>query len=457
MIRIKKLITLFSSCLLLMAWFTSCGKDRSGEYYALIATQNWIYETMQEKYLFYEDLPSEDQINFFNRPQKFVASIVSERDQKNGYAFSHADSIFPSQRSLDNPLPSFGIESALIRLPNGAEAVRIIYTQKDSPAEEVNLKRGDWIIAINGKKINSNSYHTYISEPQQACQFTLGSFNGKEIDTLQVVQMPAPRPVAQNNLLKTQLITSGSRKAFYILYNEFGEDEKQLKELFAQMETVHFDDVILDLRYNPGGYVMTSQVLCSNLAPASALGHPFLQMKFNDKINRTDSYNLEPSLLGAASPIQYQNLYVLTTDNTASASEIVINGLRPYLKGNLFQVGTNTYGKNVAQQSFMDSRAPQIQLWLTTAALSNSEDFGDYFTEGLKPDFTIKENLAGPLAPLGDEKDELMGPVLYHMANGSFPAPPPAEKMSRAMKESKVLFNSIEKKPKYCLFNNKAE
>lgn len=83
----------FILSVLLAVLFTSCGEDRSGEYYALIGSKTWIYETMQQNYLFYEDLPAEDGLDFFDKPADFLESVVSDRDKKNGVTFSHIDSV----------------------------------------------------------------------------------------------------------------------------------------------------------------------------------------------------------------------------------------------------------------------------------------------------------------------------------------------------------------------------
>lgn len=157
--------------------------------------------------------------------------------------------------------------------------------------------------------------------------------------------MPAPRYVEEKDVLKTGIVSAGSRKAFYILYNEFDENTDLLKEVLSQMSGQQFDDIILDLRYNPGGYVSTSQLLSTALAPSTAMGQPFLHMIYNDKLNKTETLNFDASLLPGGSSLSYQNLYVITSGNTASASEVVINCLKPYMEGRLFQVGTSTYGK----------------------------------------------------------------------------------------------------------------
>lgn len=456
---------LIYSCLALMGLLSSCGEDRSGEYYALIASKTWIYDVMQENYLFYEDIPAEEKLDFFKKPAEFLASAVSSKDQKNGYVFSHVDSV--SSRATST-YPCFGMEATLVRTETGTHALRILYIQPDSPAQEAGLKRGDWIIAADNQTISANDYSTYISQPQKAYSFTLGKynpypeevddpeFNYIEFDTLGTVQMPAPRYVEEKDVLKTGIVSSGSRKAFYLLYNEFDENTDLLKEVLSQMSGQQFDDVILDLRYNPGGYVSTSQVLGTALAPATAMGQPFLYMMYNDKINKTETLNFDASLLPGGTSLSYQNLYVITSGNTASASEIVINCLKPYMEGRLFQVGMPTYGKNVAQQLFTNEAAPGIELWLTTTYLSNSQGYYDYFTNGLQPDFEAEENYESDLGELGSDTDPLMQPILYKMAHGTFPTTTPETEAatlsrSRQTRRIQVLVDPIARKPRLSL------
>lgn len=461
----KHISHLIYGWLTLMGLLSSCGEDRSGEYYALIATKTWIYEVMQENYLFYEDIPAEEKLDFFKKPADFLASAASSKDQKGGYVFSHVDSVLTTSRATST-YPCFGFEAALVRELN---ALRVLYVQPNSPAKEAGLKRGDWIIAIDSQKISISNYSTYITHPTKAHRFTLGKynpypenvddpeFNYVEFDTLGVVQMPEPRYVEEQDVLKYGIISSGNRKAFYLLYNEFGEDTKALKEVLSQLGGQQFDDFILDLRYNPGGYVNTAHELGSALAPATAMGQPFLHMIYNDKINKTETLNLEASPLTGGVNLSYENLYVLTSENTASASEIIINCLKPYMEGRLYQVGAATFGKNVAQQLFTNAEAPGIELWLTTTYLSNSQGYYDYFKDGLLPDFEIEENYGAELGDFGSAEDQLMQPVLYRMENGSFPVvtnPDESEdattlSRSRTSKHVQLLVDPIARKPHY--------
>lgn len=449
----RLLLHLTVACLAILASFTSCGEDRTGEYYALIRTKTWMYQTMQNYYLFYEDLPAESELDFFMTPQEFLNAAASEKDKKNGVVYSHVDSIktTASTRSLSEN-PTYGYEAVMLKAPNGDYALQVLYTQPNSPAEEAGLKRGDIIIGADSIKIGSSDYGKYVSHPTTAHTFTLGTYNAElaKMDTTGTLQMPAPRIIEIQNLLKTSLIRSGNRTAAYILYNEFGQNDiTQWQSLYSQLASTQPDDIILDLRYNPGGYVSTAQTVCTLLAPSSAMGQPMLYMTPNDKIGTVESYNFDATLLPGGSSLSYQNLYILTSGNTASASEIIINCLRPYRTGNLYQVGSATFGKNVAQALYTDEQEPLLELWLTTYYLSNADGYKDYDAEGLQPDFNLSEIYGSALGELGSENDLLMQPVLIHMATGAFPSNPetPATRAGLHATDMKVVRNSIDEKP----------
>ena len=446
--NMKKLLYGIMGGLATAALVSSCGEDRSGEYYALITTQTWMYETMQKEYLYYQDIPDKKSLNFFKKPSDFLSSMVSSKDKKSGSTFSHIDSVYINTRSTSQT-PTFGFEGTMVRANNGSYGIRVLYTQGNSPAKEAGLERGSIIIAANNKKINSSDLF-YITAPQEAYLFTLGKLNDKGFDTLQTVQMPAPRIVENNNLYKKDILEVGGKKVAYVMYNEFGNDDTQkLNDLFYQLSQEGVNDIVLDLRYNPGGYVTTAQMISTNLAPQEAIGNTFLKMTHNDIINRTDVLNFEESMLANVTPINYENLYIITSANTASASEVVINCLKPYMPERLIQVGTATFGKNVAQQLFTDEvQAPMLEFWLTNSLLSNAEDFSDYYTNGLQPDFEIAENFKGELGELGTEQDSLMIPILKHIETGSFPTTETTEPESRSIDRKQHLNNSINLKPK---------
>lgn len=450
----KYLTYLLAGLVLPAAFLASCGQDRSGEYYALISTKTWMYNVMQQYYLFYEDIPTEDNLNFFQKPEQFLSSAASDKDKKNGVLFSHVDSV-PAARIMSTAL-SFGIEGAVMRNDGGNYAVHVLYTQPNSPASEAGLKRGDWILAADDIKISSTNYLRYVMEPTQAYTFQVARTTEEgNPDTLNI-SMPSPRLVEEPSVYLTRNFQAGGKNVFYLMYNSFEmEDETDLRTKLAEGLAQSPTDIVLDLRYNPGGYVSTGVLLGTLLAPASALGQNCLNMVSNDKLNEMASYTFDASLLEGASSPSYNHLYVITTSSTASAAEMLINCLRPYLREKLIQVGENTFGKNVAQALYTSEDAPQLEFWLTTYYLNNSEGYSDYYTDGLVPDYTRAENLSGELGELGTEQDSLMIPVLYHLEHGSFPidSQPETTMLSGRSRENtfgttgKIIYHSVAQKP----------
>ena len=416
----RSVLTIFLVALLL----TSCGEDRSGEYYALIGSKQWMYETMQQYYLFYEDLPeSLDQDDLLSDPEDLLEDIASDYDQKDGTIFSHIDSVTTSSDAeamagtVTSDYPNFGFEAVVVRITSGKYALHVLYTQPDSPAEDAGLERGDWIIAADDTKITSSSYSKYVSQPSQAYAFTLANVNGTDFDTLSTVQMASPRYISEQTILSTGIISAGSRKAAYILYNQFAlNDADEWAQLLTNFVAQGVDDIIIDLRYNPGGYVSTAASIGGMLAPSSAVGKTFVNLIWSDQIGETETITVSN---GGVS-ISYDNLYILTSSSSASASELLINCLRPYMSGRIYQVGEDTYGKNVGQSLYTSEDYPELEFWLTTVYISNSEGYYDYYDDGLAPDYETEEDTSDELADFGDPTDPLLAPVVLHMTYGVF-------------------------------------
>lgn len=441
----------------------SCGEDRSGEYYELIATKTWMYNVMKENYLYYQDIPEEGNLNFFQKPSAFLSSAMSSKDQKNGVYFSHVDSVTNTSRAISGK-PSFGLECAFLRNNNtGKYYAHVLYVQPESPANDAGLQRGDWILDADGNSLTTSNYSNYISTPTKACSYRVARVTADgNPDTLSV-EMPAPRYVNEPSVLLTRNFTTASGKqVFYIMYNSFGkgDEETELKNAFNTGMADAPQYIVLDLRYNPGGYLATAATLATMLAPTESFGQPFVYLTYSDKLNKETSITFDATLLSGTVNFLYEHLYVLTSSSTASAAEALINGLRPYLGDKISQVGGYTFGKNVAQTLFTDSEvAPQLEFWLTTAYASNAKHFNDFATNGLTPDYELAENTAGTLGALGTEQDSLMIPVIYHIENGTFPIQPSAD-ASRAFGGSpnqrgamRVLYNSVADKPKRALYD----
>ena len=243
-----------------------------------------------------------------------------------------------------------------------------------------------------------------------------------------------------------QMYDVDGKKIAYLVYNEFSTGpnnegtesvyDEQMKQIFAQFKAQSPDAFILDLRYNNGGYLQCAQALGSLLAPASAMGKDFVNLTFNEKASpQTIRYPFSTDYANAN--LNLSKVYILTGNQTASASEAVINGLIPYMGAeNVILIGNKTEGKNVAMTSYKNE-AHGITLWPVVASVSNSNNEGDY-SEGFNPHYKLNENTLIQWLPLGNPEEYLLKNTLSLIVNGIMPDLP-----SSKVDETRVIFSSI--------------
>ena len=231
----------------------------------------------------------------------------------------------------------------------------VTYTYAGSPAETAGLKRGDLILTVNGREMMKDNYQQIVQDGFfGGGTVKLGLRSGKTV-TLTAVDMYED-PVQTVTVLQNQ----AGRKVGYLHYTSFTLDScDELTEVFRHFVEEGIDDLVLDLRYNGGGYVITGQVLGSMLAPLSAVeaGSVFTRQIVNPTL--ADELDQEPNrfqssfifkngdqtriLSTAGANPDLPRLYVLVTGSSASASESLVCGLRPYM--DVILVGGRTSGK----------------------------------------------------------------------------------------------------------------
>lgn len=439
---------------------SSCGKDRSDEYYELIGSKKWIHETMLSNYLFKDEVPTD--INpsklIGTEPTALFTELLSDKDGKTidgvVHYYSHLDSVNGSaSRALVKGV-GFGFEYQ-IYLSDNVYFARVLYVEPNSPAQRAGLERGDFVVKINGQPITSALLNNYIVKPIGACKYTLGEIVGKKMEITRDVEMPAPEIIVRQTLLKDSVFMIGEKKVAYLLYTMFDSDD--LEHTVSVMNRIveeQPEEIILDLRYNPGGYVTLAQMMGTYFASSDMLDKIFFKSnpggdiyKFEKRkynfTSREQSYSITDKTLQ-----NLKHLFVLTSQRTASSSEIIINGLRPYFNTRLQQVGEKTFGKNVMQTLFTNADYPVYEMWLTTDYIANSKDHYEY-SGGLEPDYEVAEDLEADLAPFGAKEDALLRPVLHFIEYGSYPE---AINMSSSRSNSekmhtqwKLVYNSLDK------------
>ena len=138
--------------------------------------------------------------------------------------------------------------------------------------------------------------------------------------------------------------TVNTKKIGYLSYNSFlGDTAKtyaEFQRIFNRFATQNINDVVIDLRYNGGGYVTVQNKLANYLVATSANGSVMMKQQYNDKYPQ---YN-ETTNFRKAGSLNLNRVFFIVSNNTASASELLINNLKPYMDVKLIGP-SKTYGK----------------------------------------------------------------------------------------------------------------
>lgn len=307
------------------------------------------------------------------------------------------------------------------------------YVYKDSPAEKAGMKRGDVFVKVNDQQLTVSNYQTLLfATPTYKLSFA-NIVNYRIVPSDRTVTMTAIT-MQENPILKDTIFTFNNQKIGYLVYNGFNaEFDLAINDVIQKFKDATIDQMVLDLRYNGGGSVQSSIYLASMIYGTDE-SKLFSKAVYNEGIqdfiieeDGSEGLNdyfvktIEKSGIRPARAINTLNLqkiYIIVSDNTASASELLINGLRPYM--NVKVVGINTYGKYVGSITIEDvdenGKVNPNHKWAMQPIIvkyANSLDVSDY-VDGLVPDIEVEEDITN-LLPFGDPNETLLKAVLDDM------------------------------------------
>lgn len=375
MTKLRKIILIPALSIVFISGFFSCGVDRWPEYAHQTALDTWMYDIMQQNYLWYQDLPSYDDVNLFLDPASFLSKVKSKSD-----SYSFVDSV------METPLPTYGFDYSLVRSADIDTAYNalITYVIPGSPAEAAGLVRGDWIMKVDTSYI-SKKYETQLLQGTKARDLVMGVWKevpvepeegevGEEETTVykvvpndKTLKLPAARAVEDNPVHKTEILTvkenNSNIKVGYLMYNSFtagtkADPEKyndELRQISQEFKTAGVKYVILDLRYNAGGSLDCVQLLGTILTSNARLNEPMAYLEYNDKNRNKDAtINFDPTILGSGTNLDLPGLFVITSGTTAGAPEMLLGSL--FLKDiyPVVSIGSATKGQNVATEEFVN-------------------------------------------------------------------------------------------------------
>ena len=385
-----------------------------------VSLQNlYVRDVMTDLYLWYNAIPDVDPTTF-NSAEEYLDAI---RYRPLDSHYSYIDDRAASEAFFSNSqFIGFGFSSSL-----GSTAIRISQVFAASPAEEAGLERGDRIIAVDGRTIpdliSAGLIGTAFGPSTAGVERQIVVTRGGTERSARMVK----RAVTIPTVSATRTFRVGSRTVGYIFFRNFVEPSfAALDAAFAELEAQGANELILDLRYNGGGLVSVAQYLAGLIGGTRTHGQLLGTYVHNDK---HASANTELRMRAETHSLSLDRLVVIATGSSASASELIVNGLRPFMPVAI--IGDRTYGKPVGQYAipFCDKVLAPVAF-----AIRNANDEGDYF-DGLPETCRAADDLGHQL---GDPGEASLREAMTFIATGACsPSAAPAPSAARLRTRSR--------------------
>ncbi|MBS9525624.1 PDZ domain-containing protein [Litoribacter alkaliphilus] len=409
-----------------------------------VAINEWTQDVMDEVYYWLENMRAPTSLTA--NPRDYFEALLYKPTDRFSAIYENAGAL---QDGLGGVNQEAGYEFQLYYWNSEERTVAAVvsYIKKGSPAQGKDLKRGDIILGINGTQITDQNYGELIREMRS--QHTI-TYRRRNLETGSIEQMPdiemEVTRVAENPNFMDTVYTVNDQKIGYVVYHFFAPSpnptqqgaqpiyDDEMDQIFSRFKSEGISHLIIDFRYNGGGYVSSAVNLASLIGAGVTSSDVFSKTKYNSFImsfpqfqNVQTNFRNKPENIG--SQLSGNRVYVLASGRTASASELIINSLRPYM--DVVIVGTKTYGKNVGSIVVEDEENEDNNWGLmpTISKSFNSRDESEYGT-GFLPDIEINE-ADEHFRPFGDVNEALLRTAITAITGTSPAGRQQFEKLNR--------------------------
>ena len=295
--------------------------------------------------------------------------------------------------------------------------LRVKAVEKNSPAGAAGIHRGWRIKAINGSTNMTTANANYIVE--NVFYSNSSTFDLEKPDGSVVTLSLNAATYDENPIYLDTVYVAGSKRTGYLVFNSFLGDTtavyNNFQRIFNRFATEQVNDVIVDLRYNGGGYVSVQDKLANYLVPTAGNGGVMMRQVFN---NLYSSWN-ESTNFTKLGTLNLPRIFFIVTSSTASASELLINNLKPYMDVKV--VGPNpSYGKPVG---YFPIGVGEWYIFPVSFRSTNKNNEGSYFN-GFPLDKQVADGLD---KDWGDRQEASLAAALKYIETGSFAFNPPGE------------------------------
>ena len=409
--------------------------EQEAETAEYIEINQFIEENMSIYYFWNEEMP-DIAPKEIKDPKEYFNSLLYSEDGENGWEDKWSFITDDYQRLIDyfsgiRKDPGYSVLPVKIT-EEGQIVAFVEFVYPGTPAEEKGLKRGDIIYRIDDRELNTDNYSQLLS--QDAFTITLGKINsdGEIVETSTEISLEA-RELNLNPIVETSIIDTAGHKIGYLAYASFISNyDAALADTIEYFQNHGVTDFVLDLRYNNGGAISSARKLSEMLVPKGNEGNIFIKEQYNDLI--TESFKERYNWTADSFQINFRNpeeiedvntrldidqLYVLTTSSTASASEMIIYGLEPYM--DVVQIGGKTLGKYYGSATFSEEEEHSWAIQPLIVRLAGANDDLDYY-DGLPPDHSLDDfNSITRSDQLGEPGELFLAKAISNITGEPFP------------------------------------
>ena len=304
-------------------------------------------------------------LNSFDSPENLFESLIYDRPNVDRFSVITSNYLDLEQQ-LSGISSSNGAEFNFYFEPQNSTSlfgvVRLV--QPFSNASNSGLQRGQVFNKINGTALTAANLSSLLNNNSYTLNLATYDDNNTEeindddliLDTDQTVLLTKEIGFSENPIYDFRIIDLNSEKVGYLMYNGFvNEFDNELNQKFSDFKSQSIDHLVLDLRYNSGGSIRTAAALGSMIT-GQFDNQVFTTLKFNEDLqNNNTNYNFSNTLSDGTSinSLNLTKIYILTSNVSASASEMMINSLKSYI--DVVIIGGQTVGKSQASQIIYDS------------------------------------------------------------------------------------------------------
>lgn len=402
---------LYFVIVLVVAMFSSCGEDRTHEYYDLTAENQWTYSKMKEVYLWRDNIKEPARKDFFSTASKFFTTLLYSGDKVSFFTDTVA-------------AESYGMTFAVMRDPIGERPSKVyalvLMVEPGSPSDVAGIERGMWISSVDGVALTTSKYSMLQSGAGAKLVTEYIEFDDEAQKYYWVVgdtlHIGAAKAYTERSLLLDSVYSVRSKNIGYLVINNFDGDDfvDTTQEALLRFEANDVKEVAIDLRYCTGGSIANAASLASSFVAPELYGTAFCNLLDADgEIDTTYNYS------GQKAALHDKKVFVITGGQTAGAAELFTAALnKSRSMYDLITFGAKSTAVNTMTERFGSPYGFAINPVTNYVALAG----GDLLT-GVTPDYPVNElQQVENIYPLGSEQEYMLYNVFYYSTFGALPS-----------------------------------